>query len=227
MLKSLIQIAGVVDQQEADDLITLGIKWLGFPLRLPVNAEDLSEAETAQIIATFPKGVHAVLITYQNDAEEIKQFCHEMGAKTIQLHGEISVQELERLKAIAPNLQVFKSLVTGKNSLEQLIQTIEETAHVVDAYITDSYNPKTGATGATGLVHDWDISKALVKASPKPVILAGGLNEKNVYEAITTVKPAGVDTHTGIENTNGRKNLDKTRQFIQESQRAFEAINSN
>ena len=223
----MIQIAGVVDQQEADDLISLGIQWLGFPLRLPVNVEDLSEAETAEVIQTFPENVHAVLITYQNQAEDIKQFCQEMGAKTIQLHGDISIQELEKLKAIAPTLTLFKSLVTGKNSLEELLQTIKETEHLVDAYITDSYNPKTGATGATGLVHDWSISKALVEASSKPVILAGGLNAENVYDAIITVKPAGVDTHTGIEDSNGRKNLEQTKKFIQESRRAFQAIQTD
>lgn len=225
MLNSLIQIAGVVDQQEADDLISLGIKWLGFPLRLPVNVEDLTESETAKIIKNFPENVNPVLITYQNEAEDIKQFCEEMGSKTIQLHGDISIKALTKLRQIAPDLTIFKSLVTGKHSLDQLIQTINKTAHLVDAYITDSYNPKTGATGATGLVHDWSISQALVKASSKPVILAGGLNAENVYDAIITVKPAGVDTHTGIEDFNGRKDLKKTRQFIQQAKLAFEAIN--
>jgi phosphoribosylanthranilate isomerase len=222
--KPIIQIAGIVDQQEADDLIALGIHWLGFPLRLPVNKEDISEEETAKIIKTFPKNIQAVIITYQNNAQEINQFCQEMGSNTIQLHGEISTEELTKLRKIAPKLTIFKSLVTGKNSLENLITIIKNTENLVDAYITDSYNPKTGATGATGLTHDWELSRALVKASSKPVILAGGLNEKNVYDAIITVKPAGVDTHTGIEDSNGRKNLEKTKLFLTESKRAFKTL---
>ena len=38
-----IQVAGVIDQQEADMLIGCGVNFLGFPLRLPVNKEDLTE----------------------------------------------------------------------------------------------------------------------------------------------------------------------------------------
>ena len=39
----LIQIAGVIDEAEAHLLIDAGVRWLGFPLRLTVNKEDLSE----------------------------------------------------------------------------------------------------------------------------------------------------------------------------------------
>ena len=38
-----IQVAGVIDQEEADLLCGCGVRFLGFPLRLPVHREDLSE----------------------------------------------------------------------------------------------------------------------------------------------------------------------------------------
>ncbi len=75
----------------------------------------------------------------------------------------------------------------------------------MDAYITDTYDPVTKASGATGKTHNWEISKNLVELSAKPVILAGGLNPENVYDAILKVKPAGVDVHTGIENVIWKK----------------------
>lgn len=223
-MKPIIQIAGVIDQNEADLLINAGVEYLGFPLRLPVNKEDLSEAEAAELIKTFPESVKAVLITYQNNADDIVKFCSQLGANHIQLHGEISIEELQRVKELNPNLVVFKSLITGKYSVAELKHTISETEKFVDAFITDSYNPKTGATGATGQTHDWSISSELVKFSSKPVILAGGLNEENVYEAIKTVKPAGVDSHTGVEGEDGRKDLQKIQKFLTESKRAFDEI---
>ena len=40
-----IQVAGVIDQEEADLLCGCGVRFLGFPLRLPVHQEDLGEED--------------------------------------------------------------------------------------------------------------------------------------------------------------------------------------
>ena len=56
--------------------------------------------------------------------------------------------------------------------------------HWVDGFITDTYAPETGASGATGRTHDWTVSHRLAMLSPKPVILAGGLTPSNVRQAI-------------------------------------------
>jgi phosphoribosylanthranilate isomerase len=76
---------------------------------------------------------------------------------------------------------------------------------VVDAFITDTYDPTTGRSGATGKTHAWGVSRRLVELSPKPVILAGGLTPENVRAAVLAVRPAGVDVHTGVEGPDGRK----------------------
>jgi phosphoribosylanthranilate isomerase len=46
----LIQVAGIADEAEAALLQECGVHWLGFPLRLPVHREDLTEAAAATII---------------------------------------------------------------------------------------------------------------------------------------------------------------------------------
>ena len=223
-MKDVIQIAGVIDLKEAEGLIDLGIEYLGFPLRLPVNKEDHSEAEAAEIIGEIGSRVKPVLITYLSEASEIIDFCDFLKCKFIQLHGEISLNELEKLKALRPDLVVFKSLVIGEFDKSYLVRQIETLSPLIDAFITDTFDPKTGASGATGKVHDWSISREFVQISPKPVILAGGLNADNVYQAILAVKPAGVDSHTGVEEEGGRKCLKKSLKFIREARRGFAAI---
>jgi phosphoribosylanthranilate isomerase len=94
----------------------------------------------------------------------------------------------------------------------------------VDAYITDTFDPRTGACGATGKTHDWRLSRQLVRYSPLPVILAGGLTAENVRAAILAVRPAGVDAHTGLEDVSGRKSQEKVKQFVSEAQEAFRVI---
>lgn len=220
-MNNIIQVAGVIDQREAELLISCGVEYLGFPLRLPVNTVDHSEQEAREIISNLPSHVKAVAITYQNNAQDIVNFLYYLRTNYIQLHGDIAIEQLKLLKQYKPEVIVFKSLVIGTKSIEQLKNYISQSSPYIDMFITDTYDPNTGASGATGIAHDWSISKELVEYSPKPVILAGGLNPDNIYDAIITVKPAGVDVHTGVEDKNGRKDSDKVLNFLSEAQRAF------
>jgi phosphoribosylanthranilate isomerase len=216
-----VQVAGVIDRAEADMLQECGVRYLGFPLRLPVNREDLSEADAASIIRSLAPPARGVLITYLADAEEIRRFCGALGARIVQLHGDIAGSQLRRLRTLDPSLTVFKSLVVGRHPLGVLEQTVAELAPLVDAFITDTFAPDTGASGATGRPHDWAISRRLVELSPRPVILAGGLTPDNVRRAIGEVRPAGVDVHTGVEEASGRKSRAKVMAFVAEARKAF------
>jgi len=90
-------------------------------------------------------------------------------------------------------------------------------AEEADAIILDTYDPKTGRHGATGLTHDWTISRKIVETCNSPVILAGGLNPGNVAEAIKIVCPWGVDVHTGIENPDGSVNQQMSADFVKKA----------
>ena len=111
--ENLIQIAGVIDAPEAQMLQQCGVRYLGFPLRLPVHREDLTEEAAAAIIKSLAPPVFGVLITYLDEAKEIAAFSHALGAPIVQLHGDIDRDELKRLKTLDPNLTVIKSLVIG------------------------------------------------------------------------------------------------------------------
>lgn len=224
MFKEVIQIAGIIDRGEAEMLLECGADLLGFPLRLAVHREDLSEAAAAEIIRCLPDPSRAVLITYLDNAGEIVEFCAELGVGIVQLHGPVAVSELRRLRKIQPNLRIVKSLVVHENNRRQLLREMEEFSLLVDAFLTDTYDPESRASGATGKVHDWRISRELAEHSPKPLILAGGLTPENVYEAVRYVKPDGVDAHTGVEAPNGSKDRQKVLRFIAEARRAFSQL---
>ncbi len=91
----------------------------------------------------------------------------------------------------------------------------------MNAFITDTFDPATGAEGATGKTHDWNISRELVKLSERPVILAGGLNPENVRKSIEFVRPVGVDVHTGVENSSGRKDETLVKKFVSQAKLGF------
>ncbi len=220
-MKNLIQIAGVIDKEEAGLLMNAGVEYLGFPLRLPVNKEDLTEDEAADVITTILPPHKSVLITYLDKANVIIEFCKKLNVDIVQLHGRISLDELKKTKSLWPELHVFKSLVVAKDNYADLEKMVETLSPFVDAFITDTFDPATGAEGATGKTHDWRISKRLVEISPRPVIIAGGLNHTNVKKAILEIHPSGVDSHTGVEGVDGRKDPELVRKFVEESKAGF------
>ena len=69
-----------------------------------------------------------------------------------------------------------------------------------------------GARSGSGEVVDWaDAAKVAEYGS---MILAGGLGVANVAEAISEVRPFGVDVSSGVETAPGQKDSELIRNFI-------------
>ena len=201
-----------------------GVQRLGFPLGLVVHREDLPEDEAAAIIRTLGLGPCAWLITYLDDPRSIAALCDRLGCAGVQLHGPVDKGRVAGLRALRPRLQVVRSLIVRDGNLAELEAGVTAFSPHVDGFITDTFDSATGASGATGKTHDWAVSRRLVELSPRPVILAGGLTPENVARAIRTVRPAGVDAHTGVESPDGRKDPHRVRMFVAEAEGAFAAL---
>ncbi len=217
----IIQVAGIRSLEEANMLIKHGVEYLGFPLRLDVNQPDLSEQMAKEVIADIGQSCKTVLITYQDNVNEIIDFIDFLGVSCIQLHGPIDLHPLRKLRESKKQLFIIKSLVVGETEDAQLVVDLERYSPYVDAFITDTFDPETGAKGATGKTHDWAVSRKLVELATRPVISAGGLTDKNVSEAIMQVRPAGVDVHTGVEADDGSKDPKLVERFVTAAKAAF------
>ncbi len=80
-----------------------------------------------------------------------------------------------------------------------------------DAFLLDSH--VAGKPGGTGETFNWDLALAAKKFG-KPIFLAGGLTPENVAEAVRKVEPFGVDVSSGVEQSPGKKDVKKMRDFI-------------
>ncbi len=82
-----------------------------------------------------------------------------------------------------------------------------------DGLVLDGFHPDK--RGGSGVLVDWDLAAEVVRLSPRPVILAGGLTPDNVGQAIERVRPFAVDVSSGVESSPGIKDRIKMRDFIQ------------
>ncbi|UCH84005.1 MAG: phosphoribosylanthranilate isomerase [Candidatus Latescibacterota bacterium] len=222
--RNVIQIAGVMDQFEAEMLAQCGVDLLGFPLRIESGEEDLSESDARDVMSRLQRPARGVVITYLEEASAIADLCRRVGTEIIQLHGDVPVAMLEELRESVPGLSVIKSLIVRGDNTAELKDLVDRTRPYVHAYITDTFDATTGRRGATGATHDWSVSRRIVGYSPHPVILAGGLNPDNVARAIRAVRPFGVDAHSGVEDDSGRKSQTLVKNFVLEARKGFESL---
>ncbi|GAB7079951.1 phosphoribosylanthranilate isomerase [Megalodesulfovibrio paquesii] len=232
---AFIQAAGAFDLDEALRCFAAGVDVVGLPLRLNHHAPDLSEAEAAALVAAArarnPRLAFAV-ITYEDDATRAAALCREVGAQYLQLHGALAPMTGLALRELLPDVVLMKSLIVGLRDETALRGELQAHAAWADAFLTDTFDPASGAMGATGLVHDWAISTRLAAASPRPLILAGGLTPENVTAAVTAfryagIPLAGVDAHTGLEDAAGRKDWTRLTTFAARARLAFAGLRAS
>ncbi|AFM26425.1 phosphoribosylanthranilate isomerase [Desulfomonile tiedjei] len=219
----IVQVAGVSTVEEALFCHECGVNSVGFTLELPHGLhDDLNVEKTKCIIRDLPSDLLPVIITYLNRADAAIELLCKTGGRAIQFHGEISDHEIQRFREHLPHvMSIGRITVNGDSSLQHVPRF---QSPLWDAIILDSLDPVTGRIGATGKTHDWRLSAEIVRIASVPVILAGGLSPENVREAVLTVRPHGVDVHTGVENPDGSRNFDKIRRFASQALTAFRDI---
>jgi phosphoribosylanthranilate isomerase len=138
----------------------------------------------------------------------------------------ITPADVVALRAVMPpDLTILQAIsVTGAESVAEA----QAYAVVADMLILDTQHPDIPGLGASGMTHDWSVSRAIVEAVRVPVILAGGLSPANVADAVRRVRPWGVDsaTHTNETRPGGgqRKDLAKVRAFVESARAAAGSV---
>ncbi|MBP2650426.1 MAG: trpF [Firmicutes bacterium] len=158
--------------------------------------------EAAAEIAESVPGIDKVGVFVNQPLAKVKEIVKWCNLKYVQLHGD---EDPEYCRAV--EVPVIKGFRVDDSLSAALIRSFP-----VEYLLLDSFVP--GQSGGTGVSFNWRRTKSMVGQLTRPVLVAGGLTTENVAEAIHVLKPAGVDVSGGVE-TNGEKDFEKIRRFIQ------------
>ena len=88
-------------------------------------------------------------------------------------------------------------------------------------YLLIDAKPPKGAVlpGGNGLPFDWRLARDF--APTRPWLLSGGLDARNVAEAIRATGARGVDVSSGVESAPGVKDEAKIAAFVAAAREAF------
>lgn len=193
----LVKICGIQDIETGIVAAEAGADFLGFVFAK--SKRQVTPQQARDIIQALPASTKTVGIFVNEPVAQMKEIQELANLDYIQLHGDEK-----------PN--VANALQT--NTIKAYPVT-EETLPTIQSYPSEYYlldSPIGGARGGNGTTFDWDLAIDLPIKRSK-IILAGGLNESNVTEAIQRLHPAGVDVSSGVE-TNGQKDHEKIKRFI-------------
>lgn len=257
MTKTIVQIYEVQKPAEAEAVIALGVDHTGSVLLSRDSWKVTSIRKTVQTIqrAGAKSGliplfgdtltVFHALDYYQPD---FVHFCEALpifpGNKATTLREFDALITLQvDVKDRFPQIEIMRSLSVPQQGaaresevLNNILSFTKLLAPFSDYFLIDTIigdqgakqdQPVAGYVGITGEVCDWHMAEAIIKQSPIPVILAGGISDENVFDAIIKLQPAGVDscTRTNAVDKEGKpirfkKDLKKIKRMVEEARRA-------
>ena len=215
-----VQIYTLQSVDEALEVVSVGVHNIGItPASIGLPGEI--SYEVARDICKKVDGATKVALSVSSNIDEIIEMAMFVNPDILHLCGEPGelningVKSLkERLEKLDKGLPIMQAISIDDMSALDFVKEYEA---ISDYFILDTSTSAVQGVGASGNVHDWNVSKAIVDSVSIPVILAGGLSPENVQEAISKVKPWGVDslTHTNkfLEDGSFTKDIEKVREF--------------
>lgn len=212
-LQPFVKICGITRLEDARYCAGAGAAMLGF-IQHPESPRYITPRDARPII-DWLYGLEAVGVFVNRSSDEINAAVEAAGFTMAQLHGTEAPEDCAALRV--PVIKAFS--VHHDASAEQLRALMEPYRDVVRYFLLDTHH--TSLYGGTGESFNWRLARDL--ATEFPLILAGGLNAANIEEALSTIRPQGVDLSSSVEAAPGVKDFDKLADFFDAFNRATEA----
>ncbi|MGB9177907.1 MAG: phosphoribosylanthranilate isomerase [Pyrinomonadaceae bacterium] len=207
-----VKICCIASMEEAWTAIRHGASALGLVSEMPSGPGVISEELIVEIAGRLPPAVSSFLLTCRQDARSIIEQQRRCRTNTIQICDRLEAGSYREMREALPGIKLVQVIhVTGEESLAEALSVAKD----VDAILLDSGNQSLPVKelGGTGRTHDWTISRKIREQASVPLFLAGGIKPSNVHEAVSHVRPFGIDMCTGVR-TDGRLDENKLSELF-------------
>ncbi|MEM8571624.1 MAG: phosphoribosylanthranilate isomerase [Pseudomonadota bacterium] len=203
-----VKICGLRTRAEVDAVARAGAAYAGFVFH-PASPRSVTLGDVAWIGKELPDGIKTVALTVDPDDEILQAILGAFRADLIQLHGSETPERVAAIRKLFGK-PVIKAV--GIADEEDLI-AIDQYASVADQILVDARpKPDSDRPGGHGLPFDWRLLEG--RRWRRPWMLAGGLSEENVGEAIRVTGAKQVDVSSGVERSPGHKDPEKVAAFV-------------
>ncbi|MBL8099672.1 MAG: phosphoribosylanthranilate isomerase [Anaerolineales bacterium] len=200
---TVVKICGIKTIHDALAAMNAGADMIGFNF-YPKSPRYIEVGQCRDIMFVMRKYGHVkyVGVFVNSSVEDIYAAMDTCGLSFAQLHGDESLEMLQALEG--------KSFKAFRGKVDEQLIVKNEPAFLIDAMVKDIY-------GGSGVKADWNMASELAKQYK--FLLAGGLTPENVSDAVSRVKPWGVDVASGVESSPGVKDEAKMIEFVKKVKR--------
>ena len=160
-----------------------------------------------RVVDALPAFVTPVALFVDAGAIEVERVVREVKPQLLQFHGDETPEFCTSFGM--PYIKAAK-VRPGVDLLQYARRYPTAKGLLLDAFVD-------GSQGGTGSTFDWAL---IPDQLPLPLILAGGLHQGNVADAIRRVRPWAVDVSSGVEASKGIKDAAKIAAFIRGARNA-------
>lgn len=185
-----VKICGVTREEDARLAAELGAAAIGFVF-WPSSPRFVEPATARRIVASLPPLVTAIGVFVDQAAEHIEEVAAFVRLGAVQLHGSETPAVAARLSR-----RVIRAIPMGPGGPMLPLDGWDDALLLLDVHDPVRH-------GGTGRTIDWAAAERLARR--RPVMLAGGLSPGNVAAAVRSVRPAGIDVSSGVEERPGIK----------------------
>ena len=200
MRRTRIKICGITRVQDAACAVSCGADALGF-VCYPRSPRFVAAGRLRELTAALPPFVMPVLLFVNASSDHVQACLAQVPQALLQFHGDETRADCERYGR--PYLRAVR-MGEGVDLLDCARSFRSAVALLADA-------PAAGF-GGSGTVFDWARLPAPAQRT-MPLVLAGGLNESNVMDAIARARPFAVDVSSGVEEAPGVKSAERLQHF--------------
>jgi phosphoribosylanthranilate isomerase len=213
-VRTRVKVCCITDEEHLRLALRHGADAVGLVGPMPSGTGIVDLATARRLAALTPPPTASFLLTSATEPEGLVAEALAVRPAVLQIVDRVPAGSYARLRAALPALRLVQ-VVHVAGAAETLEEAREAVARGADAVLLDSGSREgpVALLGGTGKVHDWSVSRRVVEALDRPVILAGGLNPGNVADAIRAVRPFAVDVCTGLR-TAGRLDEARLRAFV-------------
>ena len=203
-----IKLCGLKEPSHIKTAWELGVKYIGVVF-FQDSPRSLTIEHARPLLRYAPEGLVKVGLVVNPNDELIRSVCS-LNVNMIQLHGSETIERVKQIKD-ASGLPVIKAVGLG---VREDLTKVNHFAKVADQILIDAKpNANSNLPGGNGLSFDWELIKN--NCWKFPWFLAGGLHENNVVEALKKTDARQIDLSSGVEDKDGRKDLNKIVKFVQ------------
>lgn len=200
--RTRVKICGITRIEDARHAAAMGADAIGLMMH-PPSSRALGLDQAIEIRRTLPPFVTATAVFLDDSEDWIAQVLHQVKPDSLQFHGNEPAEF-----CASWGLPYLKAIPMG--SVEDPLQYAQR-FQSAQGFLLDSN--AAGRLGGSGDTFDWS---RIPTSFDYPVVLAGGITPSNVAEAISRVRPWGVDVSSGVEAGKGIKDPALVEQFIEQ-----------